>query len=115
MAARAGRHNIHELALHCGYWKYVVWRKLSGARRGSFPLKGSNFFAVPDSAGGAEWKSALHLLAAQHRRLRELVAGLAPARLDEPKLRHLLRGAAAHDLYHAGQIQLIKRLQTGPL
>ncbi len=39
-----GRHSIQELALHCAYWKYAVRRKLTGEKRGSFPLKGSNFF-----------------------------------------------------------------------
>lgn len=110
-----GRHCIYELALHCAYWKYVVWRRLSGARRGSFPVKGSNFFPVPPSAGDREWKAALSLLDAQHRQLRDFVAALPPARIEEPKVSFHLRGIAAHDLYHAGQIQLLKRLQSGPL
>jgi hypothetical protein len=39
------RHNIHELIVHCAYWKYVVSRRLAGGKRGSFALKGSNWFA----------------------------------------------------------------------
>ena len=39
------RHNIAELVVHAAYWKYAVFRRLSGAARGSFPLKGSNWFA----------------------------------------------------------------------
>jgi hypothetical protein len=101
-----GRHNIWELTLHCAYWKYVVWRKLSGARRGSFPLKGSNFW-VRETAGERLWAAELKLLGEMHSQLRGLVERLD--RLDS-KQEFLVRGAAAHDLYHAGQIQLIKRL-----
>ncbi|MBI4891504.1 MAG: DinB family protein [Acidobacteria bacterium] len=109
----AGRHNIWELAVHCAYWKYVVRRRLSGARRGSFPLKGSNFIPAPEGAGEQGWRAAVELLCEQHRQMRALVAELPAARFAEQKTVHLIRGAAAHDLYHAGQIQLLKRLQTG--
>ena len=45
---RPAAHNIWELALHAAYWKYVVLRKVTGAKRGGFPLPGSNFFpALP--------------------------------------------------------------------
>ena len=40
-------HNVWELMVHAAYWKYAAWRRLTGARRGSFPLDGSNFFARP--------------------------------------------------------------------
>ena len=40
----AGRHNIWEETLHAAYGKYVVRRRIEGGKRGSFPLKGSNFF-----------------------------------------------------------------------
>src|SRR5262245_26323148 len=36
------RHNIWEITVHAAYWKYAVWRRLTGGRRGTFPLKGSN-------------------------------------------------------------------------
>ena len=42
------RHNIWELVLHAAYWKYTVIRKLLGEKRGSFPLKGSNWFRRPE-------------------------------------------------------------------
>src|SRR5260370_37229173 len=43
-----GRHNIWELALHAAYWKYAVRRRIESGKRGSFALKGSNFFARPE-------------------------------------------------------------------
>lgn len=82
------------------------WRKVSGARRGSFPLKGSNFW-VRDVVDESLWKAELQLLRETHLLLRGAVERLGS--FDE-KQKFLIRGAAAHDLYHAGQIQLIKRL-----
>ncbi len=111
-----GRHNIHEIALHAAYWKYIVRRRLSGEGRGSFPLKGSNWFPRPVAGTAAEWAEALKILEAAHRALVEAVAAFPPERHGEipdgSKTTNLamLTGAASHDLYHAGQVQLIKRL-----
>ena len=107
-----GRHNVRELALHAAYWKYVVRRRLTGDRRGAFALKGSNFFARPaGEPREVDWKADIAILESEHRSLREVVVGLAAA---SPRTPHLIRGAAAYDLYHAGQIRLLRRLQGGP-
>ena len=39
-----GRHNAWELVVHAAYWKNIVRRRLLGEAKGSFPLKGSNWF-----------------------------------------------------------------------
>ena len=110
-----GRHNIWEIALHCAYWKYAVWRQLTGAPRASFPLKGSNFW-TRETADEASWRNELQLLEQMHRRLLEAAGQVKAAEWSAKPARSkhtrefLARGAAAHDLYHAGQIQLIKRL-----
>jgi hypothetical protein len=44
---RPGAHNIWEFTLHAAYWKYVVRRRITGEKRGSFVLEGSNFFERP--------------------------------------------------------------------
>jgi hypothetical protein len=103
-----GRHNIHELVVHAAYWKYAVRRRLTGERRGSFAREGSNWFAR-EAPSEAAWREDLALLGQEHAALRSAVARLRPADLAGP-LGHLVRGAAAHDLYHAGQVQLLKRL-----
>jgi len=111
-----GRHNIWELVVHAAYWKYVSWRRLTSAERGSFPLKGSNWFTRPLEATSAAWRDDLALLHEMHRTLRAAVADLSPRDLDrrpargKTTKRALVTGVAAHDLYHAGQIQLLKRL-----
>jgi uncharacterized damage-inducible protein DinB len=111
-----GRHNAWELVVHAAYWKYAVRRRLTGEKRGSFPLEGSNWFARADGADAGAWKRDVALLVAEHRRLRETVAGLRESDLPRRAAgsthtrARLIYGAAAHDVYHAGQIQLLKRL-----
>lgn len=111
-----GRHNIWETTVHAAYWKYAVRRRLLGEKRGSFALKGSNWFPSPARPTEAGWKQAIALLVSEHRRLREgIVASHASGREvagHGPRERtlRLVRGLVAHDLYHAGQIQLLKRL-----
>jgi len=110
-------HNIWELVVHAAYWKYAALRRLTGARRGSFPLKGSNWFARDGAIDERAWRDDVVLLDRMHRSLREAIAGLSAADLDRTpagstaSMFALLSGIAAHDLYHAGQIQLLKRLQ----
>ena len=111
-----GRHNIWELTVHAAYWKYAVWRRLTGGKRGSFVLSGSDWFPSPSPVTEAAWKGAVDLLVKEHGRLRQAVAALPASALSkvtkggrETNVR-LIRGMAAHDLYHAGQIQLVKRL-----
>lgn len=119
--AGPGRHNVWELALHCAYWKYTVWRQLTGAPQGSFPLAGSNWFRRPEpgAADDASWKRDLTLLATCHRDLRAAVAALEDDQLDtrppgsKHPIRELVMGAASHDLYHAGQVSLTKRIVAG--
>ena len=143
-----GRHNIWELIVHSAYWKYVARRRITGDRRRSFPLDGSNWFErpvlgrgdraivrgvrLPPSPGSGETRRGaergggqadqlridIALLASEHLALLDAVARLPPRRLHKKigKSRDtyvaLIAGVAAHDLYHAGQIQLLKRLMS---
>jgi hypothetical protein len=116
----ADRHNVWEHVVHATYWKYIVRRRLLGEKKGSFPLKGSNWFARPIEATEAAWRDDLALLEETHRALRAAVVGLSPGDLhvtpagSKVSNRAMLTGVAAHDVYHAGQIQLLKRLAGGP-
>ena len=110
------RHNIWEIVTHAAYWKYTVRRRLTGETRGSFALRGSNFFPAPNTATQTAWRDNVALLTREHRRLRDAAERLEDRDLERPVGRGrdtiggVVRGVAAHDLYHAGQIQLIKRL-----
>jgi uncharacterized damage-inducible protein DinB len=120
-AARPGpeRHSVQEVVLHCAYWKYAVRRKLTGERRGSFPLKGSNFFPREGTAALGSWPADLALLREEHRKLRAAVEAFPAKKLRAraPGSRRsflgLITGAAAHDVYHTGQVRLIRRLVAG--
>jgi uncharacterized damage-inducible protein DinB len=108
------RHNIHEIAVHCAYWKYAATRRLTGEKRGSFPFTGSNWFPRT-GADAAQWAADLGVLGECHRRLRKAVASLdarqLASRSGAETVLSLVSGTIAHDLYHAGQIQLLKRLR----
>jgi hypothetical protein len=110
------RHNIWELVLHAAYWKYIVRRRLAGDSVGSFERKPSNWPAVPQPADGSAWRRDVSFLEGEHKKLRDFVARLSPVALDVRSPRGVwtaaeeIHGVAAHDLYHTGQIQLIKRL-----
>lgn len=111
-----GRHNIWELTVHAAYWKYAVRRRLAGDAAGSFARKPSNWPEVPATPDDRAWKRDIVLLEGEHRLLRDVVRTMPPARLDERSPKGVwtnaeeIHGVGAHDLYHTGQIQLIKRL-----
>jgi hypothetical protein len=111
-----GRHNIWELTLHAAYWKYAVRRRLAGDASGSFERKPSNWPEIPSPPDASAWKRDVACLESEHRKLRETIRSLRPADLGTRSPRGVwtyaeeIHGIAAHDLYHTGQIQLIKRL-----
>jgi uncharacterized damage-inducible protein DinB len=109
-----GRHNVHEIVVHAAYWKYAVRRRLTREKRGSFPVKGSNWFSR-EAADADLWRDDLRLLDDCHRTLRHVVSELSPAALTRSasqslSVLSLVSGVIAHDLYHAGQIQMLKRM-----
>lgn len=112
------RHNIWETVIHAAYWKYIVRRRILSEAKGSFPLDGSNWFVRPNGKPSEEeWKRDVKLLVETHRSMRRAVAGLKDTDLKvKPKGSKvsnaaIIMGIASHDLYHAGQIQLLKRLR----
>ncbi|MEK6799520.1 MAG: DinB family protein [Planctomycetota bacterium] len=113
---KPGRHSIAEIIVHCAYWKYAIRRRLRGDKRGSFPIKGSNWFALPQVLYEAEWRGYVKLLDAQHEALRETVATSSWTILGPglggsvARPAHRVYGIAMHDVYHAGQIQTLKAL-----
>ena len=114
-----GRHNIWELVVHAASWKYALRRRIVCDKRGSFAERGSNWFRRADSADETAWRQDLALLEEEHRRLRDAIEALDSKQLHKrrsvkgrPLIDHAL-GIAFHDIYHAGQIQLLKRMQKG--
>lgn len=109
----AGRHNIWEETVHAAYWKYAARNRIEGGKKGSFALPGSNFFPRPEKGRASEsaWRADKELLEREHRALRVAVARV----LDTPrgaKFVSQIYGVAFHDVYHAGQIRLLRRLMA---
>ena len=106
-----GRKTIWEQALHAAYWKQRVINKLV-LNPGRLPRKGSNWPAMPEKPTKQAWAADVALLHELHRQLREAVAALRPERLDA-KTRRLIHGVAFHDIYHAGQMRLLRKMLEG--
>lgn len=117
---RPGRHNVWEVVLHTAYWKYIVRRRLTRAPTLEFPRDGANFPRLPAKPDAKAWKADVALLKEQHRLLRATIARFPAARLRARGWRSTwtnvehIYGIASHDLYHAGQIQLLKALSRQP-
>jgi uncharacterized damage-inducible protein DinB len=105
-------HSIWELLLHIEAWDGAGLKRLAGKKA---RLKGKqNFPDVPKPTEPA-WREAVASAKETHDRLIEKVAGLSEKRLRDqvPGKRydfyHMLHGIAQHELYHAGQIAILKK------
>jgi uncharacterized damage-inducible protein DinB len=116
MAARrplASAHTIWELVLHMTAWKDVVARRLGGESITQVPPD-QDFPKVTDTSESA-WEGALARLEATHARLFGRLTGMRDDQLDEPPApkatrRYIvLHGILQHDLYHAGQIAILRK------
>ena len=106
------RHNIWEETLHAAYWKYAVRRRLEGGKRGSFVLKGHNFFPRPEKGKATEvaWRADQEILETEHCAMLDTIAKILQSPVSEKNLK-MIYGVAFHDVYHAGQIRMLRRLQ----
>ena len=109
-----GRHNIAEIALHHAYYVRSVRSQMSGQPAESFVLKGEDWFPAEDETT-ILWASIQATLESQQQRLRSLIAAIeagdATSALSETERFNLVLGITCHAIYHAGQVQLIKRLR----
>ncbi len=112
-----GAHTIWELVLHITAWKRAVLRRMQGKALSLSPAE--NFPPMP-TATAADWKKAQAALRAAQHDLHRAVSTLPDARLKKivPGKRYsvyfMLHGLVQHDLYHAGQIALLKKARKKP-
>jgi uncharacterized damage-inducible protein DinB len=105
-----GGHSIWEIVHHVRVTDELVRRHVTGEAAGEeadWPTLGET--------GEAVWRAAVDRLKAAQRALRDAVTRLPEARLHETipgkshSYWHELLGVLHHDLYHAGQISLLKK------
>jgi hypothetical protein len=112
---RPGRHNIAEIALHHAFYVRSVRAQLSGRPAEPFVLPGEDWFEVGDNTT-ITWRDVTATVDAEQRRLAQLVdaieAGAAPAAAAVEEQFGLVLGITCHAIYHAGQIELIRRLHA---
>lgn len=102
-----GRHSIAEIALHHAWCARSVRGQLSGTAPEPFVAEGEDWFPADGRTLG--WPEILGALDAEQRRLADAVAALDA--VDAARL-ELILGVTCHSAYHAGQVQLIKRLRA---
>ncbi|MCW8132446.1 MAG: DinB family protein [Planctomycetota bacterium] len=113
------RNSIHALIQHAAYWKFIVRRIVTGAYAEKFPRSPCNWPDPKNPVTAQQLKADLKLLDDEHANLRAAVAAFSPKRLNAktPKgawtYGEMILGVAAHDLYHAGQVSLLKRMARG--
>lgn len=119
-------HTIWELVLHMRSWTEEVLARAQGAVPDE-PVNG-DWPPMPDPVGESAWQDALRSLDAAHEALRRHVASMDDAararrvadRPGEPPesgitQRAMIRSLAEHDVYHTGQIAILKRIVRAAL
>jgi uncharacterized damage-inducible protein DinB len=109
-------HSIWELVLHVAVWDAAVLRRLDGE---IFQPEGTaNFPVVPKRPTEAAWKRTIADAKRTHDLLVKTIAALPEPRLRErvPGKKYdfyfMLHGVAQHELYHAGQIAILKKMRA---
>jgi hypothetical protein len=103
------RHNIAEIALHHAYCAHNVRAKLTGIEAAPFVLEGDDWFPVNGPAV-LPWPAIRDIVAREQEGLAADLSGDSAATLSESERFDLVLGITCHAVYHAGQIQLLKRL-----
>ena len=113
----AGAHSIWELVLHMTYWRRVAAAALGGATVDPEPPMAENFPPVDDASDEA-WERAQAGLAESQKSLVTVLKAFDEERLGEHvgdreyTFYFLLHGVIQHDIYHGGQIALLKKAQA---
>jgi len=106
-------HSIWELVMHVGAWTSAVRRRLAGE---PVELSPSEDWPAVSGASEAAWRQTLDALEREQNQLREAIRALPETALKSGvpgcnySVRFMLEGAVQHNLYHAGQIALLKKM-----
>ena len=107
-------HSIWQLLLHVAVWDDAACRRLAGEKWQ--PMGIANFPLVPQPSAAA-WRKAVDHAKRTHTMLVKTVAALPESRLRDrvPGKKYdfyfMLHGVVQHELYHAGQIAILQKVQ----
>lgn len=110
----ANAHSIWELVHHIAVWEDVGRLRLQGDRA-AIDISSPEDWPPADDQSEAAWENAKAALDRGHQAFVEAIAQVSESRLDEPILEGMstvyvtLHGVIQHDLYHAGQIAMLKK------
>jgi len=108
-----GRHSIAEIALHHAYCIRSVRAQLTGVAPEPFVAEGDDWFVL-ERKGKVSWAEVRQAVEDQQQALVAAVKAIAEGRatspLGEADRLNLVLGITCHAVYHAGQVQLVKRL-----
>ena len=114
----AGAHSIWELVLHLGSDYDLILRRLAGD--GHQLTAAEDWPACPASTE-ENWQQALQGLKLLNKELRQAVRDFPVERLDDPLVPEVpytaytqFIGITQHNLYHAGQIAMLRRALSDP-
>lgn len=108
-------HTIWELVLHINAWDDAVLRRTGGT---AVALTDKENFPPVTDTSQASWRKAVEHLKRTHEDLVKAVAAFPDARLQEQvpgktqsyyNFYYMFSGIVQHELYHAGQIALLKK------
>ena len=108
-------HSIWELALHIAAWDDAVLRRIGGA---AVELTRQQDFPPVKDTSPVAWRRALSYLDQTHSQLIKAVAAFPDSRLNDQApgktedyydFYYMFSGIVQHELYHAGQIALLKK------
>ena len=111
-----GAHSIWELTLHIAAWERACKRRLEGDPA---QLTDAEDWEPINDTSEAAWENTKQQLIDNHRQLLDAISGVDESRLNEPIIKNpqvpyssvyvTLHGGVQHDLYHAGQIAMLKK------
>jgi len=110
----ASAHSIYELVRHIAVWEDVGRRRLQGDAA-EVVVSSPEDWPPPDDSSEAAWEQTKAALDRGHLALVDAISLRTESRLDEPILAGkssvyvTLHGVIQHDLYHAGQIAMLKK------
>ena len=109
-------HSIWELVLHIAAWDGAVNRRILLGKFGkALQLNDAENFPPVNDTSAIAWKKTVSAVKNAHAQLLKTVEALPDQRLAERvpgkkyDIRFMLEGVAQHEIYHAGQIAILKK------